>query len=274
MWSQLRIANTPENIKFNIQWFDSLTSTNQYCELLNLDEVEEFTVIAARSQTAGIGQRGNHWESEAGKNLTFSLILKPDFLPVADQFRITEAVSLALVDTLTPLLPQADGQLRIKWPNDIYVATSKICGMLVSNKIQHNTLQASIVGIGLNVNQTSFPNWVPNPISVAQLISHEIPLEPLLTQLLTNIGERYHRLRQYLNEKEEYLSLLLNRGVESDYLYHGTRIRATLCDVNSFGHLQLVTSDGTPLSCGLKEIAFLLPPPRPWEPSCKKNLAE
>lgn len=249
----------------HLQTFATLPSTNQYCELLDLSQTEEFTVIRALQQTAGIGQRGNHWESEAGKNLTFSLILKPDFLPVADQFRITQTVSLAVIDTLKPLLPQWHGQLRIKWPNDIYVGTSKICGMLISHKVQHTTLQASVVGIGLNVNQTLFPDWVPNPVSVAQLLHRDTPLDPLLTQLVSHIERRYQRLREHIDEKEEYLSLLLNRGIESDYLYHGTPVRATLHDVNSFGHLQLITSDGTPLSCGLKEIAFLLPSPQPLQ---------
>ena len=247
-----------------------MTSTNQYCELLNLDEVGEFTVIVARSQTAGIGQRGNHWSSEDGKNLTFSLILKPNFLPAADQFRITQAVSLAVVDTLVPLLPRWQGQIRIKWPNDIYVASSKICGILVSNRLQHDTLQASIVGIGLNVNQTRFPDWVPNPVSIAQLLHEEIPLKPLLTQLCDRLACRYRRLQQHLDDKEEYLSLLLNRGIESDYLYQGTRIRATLLDVNRYGHLQLVTSDGQPLSCGMKEIAFLLAK----DSDAQKNLSD
>ena len=91
-----------------IEKFDTLPSTNQYCELLNLSETEEFTVIVARTQTAGIGQRGNHWEAEPGKNLTFSLVLKPTWLPIADQYQLTKAVSLGIADYLMPLIKEGD----------------------------------------------------------------------------------------------------------------------------------------------------------------------
>ena len=248
-----------------LQTFATLPSTNQYCELLNLAEVEEFTVIRAVEQTAGIGQRGNCWVAEGGKNLTVSFILKPCFLPAADQFLMTEAMSLAVTDTLAELLPHPQADIRIKWPNDIYVGLSKICGMLISNRVQQGVLQASIVGIGLNVNQTSFPDWVPNPVSLAQLLGHELPLEPLLEQLAGHIADRYRSLRLQKSLHGEYLALLLHRGVERDYLWQGTRLRATLHDVDRFGHLQLVTSDGRPLSCGMKEIAFLLPSPPPLQ---------
>ena len=102
-----------------IEKFDTLPSTNQYCELLNLSETEEFTVIVARTQTAGIGQRGNHWEAEPGKNLTFSLVLKPTWLPIADQYQLTKAVSLGIAEYLMPLIKEGDRRVRIKWPNDI-----------------------------------------------------------------------------------------------------------------------------------------------------------
>ena len=90
-----------ENSVFNIQKLDSTESTNKYCEALDLAEVEDFTCYWALEQTAGIGQRGNHWHSAPGQNLTFSLVLHPAFLPAARQFRLTQALSLALVDQLS-----------------------------------------------------------------------------------------------------------------------------------------------------------------------------
>ena len=145
-----------------IEKFDTLPSTNQYCELLNLDETEEFTVIVARTQTAGIGQRGNHWEAKPDKNLTFSLVLKPTWLPVADQYQLTKAVSLGIADCLMPLIAEGDRRVRIKWPNDIYVDNNKICGILITHRITNGQIAASVVGIGLNVNQQTFPDWVPH----------------------------------------------------------------------------------------------------------------
>ena len=242
-----------------IQQFDSLASTNQYCELLNLPEVEEFTVIVARSQTAGIGQRGNHWEAEPGKNLTFSLVLKPAFLPVADQYQLTQAVSLAVADWLTPLVPQGASRVRIKWPNDIYVDDNKICGMLITNRVTGDRLSASIVGIGLNVNQRVFPDWVPNPTSLSLLTGREWPLEELLAGLLAAIQARYEELRREPPGTLDapYLARLLRRGEKATYLYQSQTIEATITGVNRFGHLQLVTPAGEALSCQMKEIQFL-----------------
>jgi len=243
----------------DIRLFDALPSTNQYCELLDPAEVEEFTVIVARRQTAGIGQRGNRWEAEPDKNLTFSLILKPAFLPVADQYQLTQAVSLGVTDWLAPLVPQGASRVRIKWPNDIYVDDKKVCGMLITHRVTGDRLSASVVGIGLNVNQRLFPDWVPNPTSLSLLTGREWPLEELLTGLLAAIQARYDELRREpLGALDApYLARLLRRGEKAIYLYQGKTIEATITGVNRFGHLQLVTSAGEHLSCQMKEIQFL-----------------
>ena len=242
-----------------IEKFDSLPSTNQYCELLNFSETEEFTVIAAHTQTAGIGQRGNHWEAEPGKNLTFSLVLKPTWLPIADQYQLTKAVSLGIADYLVPLIAGGDWRVHIKWPNDIYVDDRKICGILITHRIAGGLIAASVVGIGLNMNQQVFPSWVPNPISLEQLTEQEWPLDEALENVLTCISHRYNELRNnpigVLDEP--YLNMLFRQGKEALYGYHGQTITATITDVNRFGHLQLITDNGERLSCQLKEIQFL-----------------
>ncbi len=242
-----------------IEKFDTLPSTNQYCELLNLSETEEFTVIVARTQTAGIGQRGNHWEAEPGKNLTFSLVLKPTWLPIADQYQLTKAVSLGIADYLIPLIAEGERRVRIKWPNDIYVDDKKICGILITHRIAGGRITASVVGIGLNVNQIDFPEWVPNPTSLGLLTGQEWPLDETLEKMLDCIANRYNELRDNPigTLDEPYLNLLLRRGVEAQYGYQGQTITATLLDVNRYGHLQLVTDKGERLSCQLKEIQFL-----------------
>ena len=242
-----------------IEQFDTLPSTNQYCELLNLDETEEFTVIVARTQTAGIGQRGNHWEAETGKNLTFSLMLKPTWLPVADQYQLTKAVSLGIVDCLIPLIAEGESRVHIKWPNDIYVDNNKICGILITHRIAGGQIVASVVGIGLNVNQEAFPSWVSNPISLKLLTAQEWALDEVLERLLKYIAERYEELQNSPIGALDapYLQLLLRRGEEALYGYQEQTISATITDVNRFGHLQLVTDKGERLSCQLKEIQFL-----------------
>ncbi len=263
---------------FDIRWFDSLESTNNYCKLLDLNTVEEFTVICARSQTAGIGQQGNHWASEPGKNLTFSLILKPTFLRAADQYSLTMAIALAIADTLDLLIsnPKSNqfapsGRVQIKWPNDIYVGTPseqhyrKICGILVTNQLSGSHIATSICGIGLNVNQTCFPTWVPNPTSL--LLEASAPPSPtpfaintVLDTVLDCILHRYRQLSLHDGPdaiKTDYLSRLYRLGQEASYFYNGKTIRATITGIDHFGHLLLTTSTGSHLSCALKEISFL-----------------
>lgn len=240
-----------------IETFDSLPSTNQYCELLDLSQTEEFSVIYARQQTAGIGQRGNCWNSQPNKNLTFSLILKPTFLPAAEQYMLTKVVSLGITDCLQSLIPGGN-IIKIKWPNDIYINDHKVCGILISNKLSRTHLSASIVGIGLNVNQTEFPSWVPNPISLKQITGEELSLRPLLENIVQAIQTRYRQLPTNPDIlDQEYLSRLLRLHQPTRYLYHGEAITATIQGVNQYGHLLLTTSEGRPLTCQLKELTFL-----------------
>ena len=252
---------------------DSVESTNKYCEALNLDEVEDFTCYWALEQTAGIGQRiadndtatHNRWHSSPGLNLTFSLVLHPTFLPAERQFRLTQAISLALTDFLSLLTSHFS--LHIKWPNDIYVDGRKICGTLITTRLStphyplptthYPLISSAICGIGLNVNETTFPEWVPNPTSLRLLTGRSYELEPLLRQLLQCIERRYEALRSDTDLDEEYLALLLGRDVPAQYLYQGHTITATIDGVDAFGRLLLTVADGTHLCCNLKEIALL-----------------
>ena len=236
--------------------FDSLESTNKYCEALDLNEVEDFTCYWALKQTAGIGQRGNHWESASGENLTFSLVLHPSFLPADRQFMLTEALSLAICDFLSTF--HFPFSTFIKWPNDIYVDGKKICGTLTSTRLVGNGIAFAVCGIGLNVNQREFPDWVPNPTSVSLLTGERHDLEPLLWQLLVCIEKRYNELKSGQDLEPEYLDHLLNLGVPARYKYNEEEIVATITGVDSFGHLLLTAADGRRLSCGMKEIAWLM----------------
>lgn len=231
----------------------SVPSTNRYCEALDLAEVEDFTCYWALAQTAGIGQRGNHWEAEPGKNLTFSLVLHPTFLPADRQFKLTEALSLALCDCL-----KDTKDLKVKWPNDIYVGRRKICGTLVSTRLQGAQIASAICGIGLNVNQTVFPDWVPNPTSMALLTGEEYDLEPLLKKILACIEKRYNDLKNGIDPQPEYLAHLLNINVTARYIYNEEELTATLTGIDPHGRLLLTTADGRHLSCGMKEITFLV----------------
>ena len=237
--------------------FDSLESTNKYCELLDLNQVEEFTVIWALSQTGGVGQQGSHWESETGKNLTISLVLHPAFLPANSQFLLTQMLSLAVADYLRQAMPlQA---VSIKWPNDIYVGHRKICGMLTTTRIANGHIASAVCGIGLNVNQLQFSPNIPNPTSMALCVGHEFELEEVLKALVAAIEKRYTQLQNGESAlvQRDYLSLLLNRGKPARYLYQGQKITATIQGVDDYGHLLLTDASHRTLVCGIKEIQFL-----------------
>ena len=242
---------------YHIKWFDTLESTNNYCKLLDLNDVEEFTVICAASQTAGIGQRGNVWVSEPYKNLTFSIILKPTFLNPASQYQLTVALSVAVAEALESLLDTAANNIHIKWPNDIYVGDRKICGTLTSNSITSDAISCSICGIGLNVNQTSFPDWLPNPTSMALVAGQPFGLEPTLLHLLNSLRRCYNELQNGNNTlRSRYMSRLYRLGMMSNYSYKGEPLRATIADVNDFGHLRLVTEEDKEITCTIKELVF------------------
>ena len=234
---------------------DSVESTNKYCEALDLKQVEDFTCYWALEQTAGIGQKGNHWESASGQNLTFSLVLHPTFLPADRQFKLTQALSLALVDFF--VLFKFPFSIHIKWPNDIYIDSCKICGTLVSTRLTGASIASAICGIGLNVNQTIFPDWVPNPTSLSLLTGKEYALEPLLQQLLRCIEARYNDLKENHDPEPEYLSHLMNLGIPARYRYNEEEITATIVGVDPYGRLLLTTENGLRLNCGMKEIELL-----------------
>ena len=156
--------------RHDIIWLESVDSTNEECRR-RISDIDNLSVVAALSQSSGRGQRGNVWLSEAGQNLTFSIVLKFPINVMAgeieplhayDQFVLSEIAALSVVD----MLAEHDIQAKIKWPNDIYVGDRKICGMLIENSLRGEWIQHSIIGIGLNVNQRNFDVSLPNPTSM------------------------------------------------------------------------------------------------------------
>jgi BirA family biotin operon repressor/biotin-[acetyl-CoA-carboxylase] ligase len=145
-------------------------STNNFLKelLSNSTPLVEGTVIMAENQYAGRGQQHKSWHTEPGKNLTFSILLMPVFLPVEDQFDLTRVVSLGVFDALWPI---TGNKLKIKWPNDLYYGDNKLGGILIENIIQSGKIKASVIGIGLNINQESFPPYLPNPKSYMKIMN-------------------------------------------------------------------------------------------------------
>ena len=213
--------------------------------------LEDGVVVVTDYQTAGRGCGTNTWESERGKNLLFSLLIHPSDISANEQFRITEAVSVALCQTLQAYI---NNRVEIKWPNDIYVGDKKICGILIENRLQGNTIKESIIGIGLNVNQTVFKSDAPNPVSIRQLTGKETDLEELLQAFLHAFDVTRHSKTTCFT----YKSMLFRKGKYAIYEDKTSCFTATLTDVLPDGRLLLVDKDGQERLYAFKEVQFII----------------
>lgn len=244
--------------KAQIIKLESTRSTNQYIsELLRTRQLDEGTVISAYSQTNGKGLEDNIWESEAGKNLTLSVVLYPTFLKPELQFQLTKVVSLAVCKTLdTYKLPlPAD----IKWPNDIYMGNRKIAGILIKNEISGSRISATIVGLGLNVNQEVFSKNAPGAVSLKMLTGNDFDTEKILTEWHSNLAYWYEKLMNADNRllDKTYLERLYLLNTPAEYRIRGERKVATIKGLAEYGMLRLECSDGIEYTCSLKEVEFV-----------------
>lgn len=175
----------------NIIRYDSLPSTNILAgQLIRGSVPEEGTVIVAGYQTAGKGQGNNVWNSESGKNLLMSVILYPDKIAPENQILITMFVSLAICDFIDCYFPGS----KIKKPNDIYFGNDKMAGILIENGIIDGMMKSSIIGIGLNVNQTVFGAEIPNAVSLKMVTGTEYNIDSCLQRVLSALDSRYFDL--------------------------------------------------------------------------------
>ena len=239
-----------------IQWQEEVDSTNSEA-LRHISELDNLTVLAAVHQTAGRGQRGNSWLTGKGENLTFSLVVKFDggaFPPLkaSRQFELTRRVTLGVAD----YLDSKGIGCAIKWPNDIYVRNKKICGMLIENILNGTFVAASVIGIGLNVNQMAFPPQLVNPVSMAMVSGDEYDLKAELPLLSRFIVDRLAREES----GDEYVSRLYRIDSFCEYVIcsTGRPIRAKIVGVSESGRLRLVTEKGEPLEFAFKEISFVI----------------
>ena len=214
-------------------------------------------IVWAERQTAGRGQRGHKWSSAEGLNLTFSLVLEPRFLPAGEQFLLNEAVALALTDTFA----QFGIAARIKWTNDIYAGDKKLVGILIEHSYSGQTLARTIVGIGINVNQTEFDPALPNPVSMAMVAGRTFDRGEVLEAFRRHIGIRYAQLE--LDEREtlqrDYRERMYRLGERHTFRYpDGTPTEASIEGVRPTGELLLRHADGTLREYLFKEIEFVI----------------
>ena len=234
---------------------EQIDSTNAYLQRQQCD-IRNW-VVSADEQTAGKGMGNNGWESEVGKNLTFSLALNMGFLPAERQFLLSQAVPLGIIEVLDELLPAET--LSIKWPNDIFYENRKLAGILINSTIKASMMDVSIIGIGLNVNQMQFQDWPTHPISLKMISGKDFDLQPLLEQIAERIITKVEQLKTDLSSiEQDYLKRLFRFHTWADYEVGGKVLRLFLTGIDQFGRLQLVDGQQELHQYEIKQIRFLI----------------
>lgn len=234
-------------------------STNNYLRGYRQESGVDMTVAVAEYQSAGRGQGCNSWESEAGKNLLFSIFFRPGYVKANRQFVISMAVSVAISDTLAAL---TGGGISIKWPNDIYAGNGKICGILIENSLSGDRIKDSVVGIGLNVNQTIFVSDAPNPVSLKMLTGREHDKDILLNGIIWRFAALLKEIESGAGGMElvvrEYKKRLFRRHGYHLYRDKDGTFEAEIHDTEANGYLLLKDKNGNMRRYAFKEVVFLI----------------
>lgn len=235
---------------------NSVDSTNNYANTqLKDNELIEGTVFLAYEQSGGRGQMKNSWESEPGSNLTFSIVLFPDFLDIRSQFMLSKVVTLGIHSALNNYVDR----LSIKWPNDIYAGNGKLGGILIENSIMNSCIKSSVIGIGINVNQTRFFSDAPNPVSLSMLANKKFDNELLLSEILSGIDFYYSLLKQDEEERinSEFISVLYRFNEKHWFKDEQGRFKGEIVGINKTGQLMIKKSNEKIMEYHFKEVEFL-----------------
>ena len=237
-------------------------STNRYlqqlCQEAGNNKIEEFTTVCADYQTAGKGQRGNSWEAARGANLLFSFVCYPTFVPIRQQFMLSQLISLGIKETLDEYC----SDISIKWPNDIYWKEKKICGILIENDLQGSSIGRCISGIGLNINQEAFLSDAPNPVSLKQITGEHYQRNEILEKVMQRIEQSYQKLKEepaYASElATRYAASLFRREGMHSYQDKDGMFNARLVRVETDGRFVLMDEANQERSYLFKEVQYVL----------------
>jgi len=219
---------------------DKTESTNTWLkDLERAENLANGTVVVANHQIAGRGQGKNQWKAEAGKSLTFSVLYKPKAISPSNLFTFNMAVSLAVYDVIDEILPNHD--VKVKWPNDVFVVGKKISGILIETILRNNSIDQCITGIGINVNQLLFEG-IPDATSIAQHLGETVPLPEVLNSVLISLEQAYLLVESGRNSAgilNRYNSLLFKLNEPQKFASNGREFTALVKGVNKNGQLML-----------------------------------
>lgn len=231
-----------------------IDSTNRFLRELKDEQEDEMVVAVADFQTAGKGQGSHTWESEAGKNLLFSIKVHPRWVPVRQQFLLSMAGAIAIKEALETYV---DG-ITLKWPNDVYWNDKKISGTLIETSIDSKGIKTCIFGIGINVNQEAFHSDAPNPVSLRQILGHEVDKDELLQKVIEGFRRYYELLRgaDYMDVSGIYHLSLYRRKRFHRYEDADGDFEGAFVEVEDDGHLILHDKQGVIRSYSFGEVKF------------------
>lgn len=241
----------------NLIKLKEVDSTNNFLkDLVSKSEpLAEGTVIMADNQFAGRGQQESVWQTQAGKNISTSIYLKPSFLPLDKQFYLNIAVSLAVSDALMYFIPEG---IKVKWPNDMYYLNKKLGGILIENTLTGTFIKSSVIGIGLNVNQSEFSESISQrATSIIQILQKDVPLMDIMEKIAIFMEKYYLILRagKYSILQNDYLARLYNFNIAALYKKDGEIFEGIITGVEDGGRLTVETNEGLK-SFNFKEIEF------------------
>jgi len=228
-------------------------STNEVAlSMVRSGLAKEGTVIITPKQIRGKGQRGSLWESQPGYNLTFTMVFSPTFLSVDEQFMLNMAVAIGIQEGLNRFVQG----IKVKWPNDFYLYDKKLGGMLIENRLQGRFLESTIVGVGINVNQTDFS--VKNAISLKNISGEKFDLNEILIEILERVEKQYLYLKSesFKSIMENYQKLLYLFGEWAIY-DDGGIFTGKIIGIGNYGHLEMCKQNGQVKSYELKQIRLI-----------------
>ena len=236
---------------------DECISTNSYLkDFISQKDDGESYVIKTDFQSVGKGQGSNIWESETAKNLMFSFNSINHGLEAVNQFYITAIVSCSVCDIISEYLPNND--VKIKWPNDIYIGNKKVAGILIENDVLNNEIVESIIGIGININQEVFKSDAPNPISLINILKKEIDLNEVLNIFINKFDKNYNLLKddEYNKIREDYLKKLFRINEEHLFIIDDTQVKGMIVGIDEYGFLQIEINENIK-SFDIKEVKYI-----------------
>jgi len=182
---------------------DCVDSTNNYAMAqLRTGTALHGNAYFANEQQTGRGRRGKNWQTQKGKNIMLSIVLNTEFLAVYQQFQLIISTSLGCLDFFHRY---TTNNVKIKWPNDLYWNDRKAGGILIDNIIKGDLWQWAVIGIGINMNQTSFSADLPNPVSLKQITGETYDIVKSAKELYEDVMIRFDGLRK--NQFENLYSL-------------------------------------------------------------------